>query len=422
MKKNTRYVSGRADIPEKMHCLPKWFTELHTDYDLSAWCFYGYLGTGCQIHGVSLMLQYKNEEYWAAFGLYIPGAHGKWSFAGTKNKTKLKVDDPTDSEKWAACGTVEIPGPGRIRIALLEGEFGQPDALYQLTADVCSAVDLFAAAGTDVTPDLFLDIQLRDKLGAVPVGYGPASFLPNWLTDNQLNIIDNFYGSSTSEYLQNSQPEMENQGSYYYSSPRLEPEDYTIVKWSEGEPHVQHGKCGCLWMDHVVQNFGELNHLSKEATVSWYWFAIPKLPGCHSLAVTSLWYEHAPDMLPFKSASLYTPCANHPEKVYTCLWDMDRIQITRDKEQKIYELTLEGNDECPSIALTLTAIEGNQTLGPAIEGLFKVTGTIDEQNVPDDCYAWGEISLPSTQTSTSLLSDIGKLIHEIKHPLFFSRK
>ncbi len=54
--------------------------------------------------------------------------------------------------------------------------------------------------------------------------------------------------------------------------------------------------------------------------------------------------------------------------------------------------------ERPRVDLTLTAVEGDQTLGSAIEGLFKVTGTIGSEDVGVDCFAWGEISLPSTQT------------------------
>jgi|GEM_PF-5815060 len=403
-KKTTQYVNSESGIPEKMKSLPKWFTELHDDYDLSAWCFYGYVGSGSDLLGISLMLQYKNGEYYAAFGLYRPGTNARWSFAGTISKTKLMVDHPIDGAPWSAYGDIDVPGPGRIRIHLESGEFGKPGAIYRLSADVCAFGDYFNPVGTVKYPDLFIDVTLKDVLGAVPIGYGPASFLPNWLTETEKNAINaSPYNGSLTDYLNTVCPLLTNQGSYYYSSPALKIEDYTVVEWAGEGPFVQTGSSGFLWMDSVVQTFGKLNELPHGAHVSWYWFAIPRLTDSQSLAVTQLWYTGVEDMEEFKSASMYS-AGNHPQ-----FWNMNDIQIQCITEAEKYTVQLSGGSN--PVNLTLTAIEGDQKLGPAIEGLFKVTGTIGTTQIGDDCYAWGEISLPSTQSRMmSKLSHLKELI------------
>lgn len=392
-KTNTHYVNNKSDIPEKMKSLSKWFTGLHNDYDLSAWCFYGYVGSGSDLLGISLLLQYKNGSYYAAFGLYRPGPTASWSFAGSISETELTVDTPTDGSPWSAYGEVDLPGPGRIRISLLSGAFGQPGAVYQLSADVCSFADLLPSVGSVKYPDLFIDVTIEDVIGAVPIGYGPASFLPNWFTQNEENEIMNSYGGSTANYLSQTNPALTNQGSYYYSSPALKVQAYTIVEWAGEAPFTQTGNSGFLWMDSVVQTFGELNHLPKGATVSWYWFAIPKLTDTQSLAVTQLWYTGVEDMKEFKSASLYSEFGNGFVDYF---WNMNDINIQCITKEKQYSVQL-LNSSTP-VDITLTAIPGDQKLGPAIEGLFKVSGTIGSTPIGGDCYAWGEISLPSTQT------------------------
>ena len=397
---DTLYVNHESGIPEGMMHLPNWLTKLQTEYNLSAWCFYGHVGSGKNTIGISFLLQRKNDLDYVEFGIYRPGPEGKWSFAGSL-VLPLLIDPPTESAPWAAWGPVVLPGLGGVKIALISGAFGKPGAVYRLTANVCS----YHPTNPN-TENVFVDITIKDIVGAFKIGYGNASFLPNWLTSAQkAEVNNNTYNSSTQKYLSAENPQMLNQGSYYYSS-ALEVQDYTVIEWKDGDPFIQRGNndsnnCGYLWMDNVTQTFGELEKFSNKnfkGTVSWHWFAIPRLTQTTSLAVTDLKYTKAPGFEDFKSASLYSAPASSPSSLTEHFWPMDEITVTSNPKEKTYTVKLSGSGE-NNINLTLTPLEGNQQLGPAIEGLFLVTGTVGTKRIEpcDYCYAWGELSNKKTQ-------------------------
>ena len=75
---------------------------------------------------------------------------------------------------------------------------------------------------------VYIEINLVDLLGTVREGFGPDSFLPNWLTTEQRNTILSTFGGSVENYFSSGIDKLTCQGSYYFSQPLLSVDSFTI--------------------------------------------------------------------------------------------------------------------------------------------------------------------------------------------------
>jgi len=113
-------------------------------------------------------------------------------------------------------------------------------------------------------------VVVRDVMGLVNEGYGPASFFPQWLLPAQRTLVTGIYGGSVENYLTSTSDPMNDQGSCYYSAPMLQVESFSITR--NGQV-ISQGSDGLLWMDIVYQSF----NTAAQAVVSsatWNFFSI----------------------------------------------------------------------------------------------------------------------------------------------------
>ncbi|MBL6943667.1 MAG: hypothetical protein ISR56_04800 [Bacteroidales bacterium] len=146
-------------------------------------------------------------------------------------------------------------------MSLISGNMGAADAEYILTADI---------------PDfngvrLHAEVQLRDRLGVVNQGYGPASFFPQYLSEEQRAQIMESPARSVSNYLEATGDPMSCQGSYYYSLPLMDVEQFSIKL--DDTISLSNGSDGLMWMDYVVQSYDQ-QASEVFSNASWDFYAI----------------------------------------------------------------------------------------------------------------------------------------------------
>lgn len=409
----TSYTNNPTGIPEKLKNRPKWLTSLLDEYDLTDWCFYGYVGSGDDITGVAVLFQKKMGKYTAVLGVYQPGIDSEWNLSASVY-VPLIVDPGTSSAPWSVEGIefLNIKGKnkalelGGCKVTLLGGAFGEPGAKYQIQGRVFGSYELN------------LDVEMTDNLGAFNVGYGPASFLPNYLFEDQFNTLNNEeFNGNLEKYLKIEAPKLSNQGSYYFSS-AMEVTKYNIIqKTKKGSVSTnENGANGFIWFDSVTQNFGELNHLPDGASVSWHWVAIPNfLPGV-ALAATKLVYkgDQKLNLQDVSSAALYAKNNLQGER-----WSSNEIFFKNQPSVngQVREFTLiMGKESAPNyVSLSFKALPGNQTVfGGATEGNYLVTGTFGEKNITeaDKVYAWCEMGYDERHASNSRLFGFRKAVEK----------
>lgn len=142
----------------------------------------------------------------------------------------------------------------------VSGTMGAPGALYQLQAMIPDTNAHFLVA----------DLLIRDRFGTISHGDGPASFFPQSLTDAQRNAIMHSSDRRVSSYLEATADPMSCQGSFYYSLPLLDVEEFSVYM---NQDLLSAGTRGLMWMDFVVQSYDE-KALEVFAKPSWSFYAI----------------------------------------------------------------------------------------------------------------------------------------------------
>jgi predicted secreted hydrolase len=274
-----------------------------------------------------------------------------------------------------------------MTMKLISGNMGEAGALYGLSADV---------------PDqlggrLQADVKVRDRLGAVNQGYGSASFFPQFLTASQSEEITRSFGNSVRDYLEATGDPMAGQGSYYYSLPLLDVEEFTIAR--NGAP-LSSGSGGTLWMDHVVQTYDQQAvEVLIDGEASWEFFSV-MLPEANA-AIMAIEITSANGTLPvatlFRGDSDRTrngalKAANN--------WEMDKIDIEEvpgtiwvsplTGQQYVQRHRVRLASQTLPVDLTITMVRENQEIvvGDTIkyEGLAVVEGTLGGEDVEGTAF------------------------------------
>ena len=393
--------------------LSAWLSASHPDYDMTSWCLFGNLigddgddGPG-RVDAVSAVVQLLRQPlvpscpnlfpclrlrtFEAGFTYDGAGSDGYRIFG-----TMGLMPSPTlaiTPEPWSVVVRWQQNGASRsvLCLSLVEGEMGRRAAVYMLTADVHDV------SGRRVQAE----IRLRDRLGIVNEGYGPASFLPQWLTPEQNIAIQQHCNHSVAGYLAQSGDAMACQGAYYYSAPLLDVVDFTL-RDQDGRVHA-HGRRGSLWLDFVVQSF----NAAAWQTVSgaaWTFFAIQFPEHDSALMISTVRTTSPPSTLP--TAKYFTASGERTANAALNAvheWSMDQIAIHADprslwtspisgaRYHLTYDIRLGGTDF--PVELRLQAVRPNQEIyvlgNSKYEGVFTVKGHVNAHGYHG--LAWGEL-------------------------------
>jgi hypothetical protein len=379
---------------ESAEQLSEYLASEHLEYDLDGWFFFGSLvdSTTPEDPGVFFisMQRIDVEEHGEKAPLvpivvaFNSASLGQYVFGGEYTAdTEPLVNIMSDP--W----TVEVVSPGQtepfIMMSLTSGSMGTAGAEYRLTADV---------------PDqlggrLQAEVLLRDRLGAVNQGYGTSSFFPQFLTDSQKEQITGSFGNSVGGYLESTGDPMSCQGSYYYSQPLMDVEQFTITR---NGASLSSGTDGLIWMDNVVQSYDE-QASEILADASWEFYSI-MLPEANS-AIMVIQITSATGTLPV--ATLFSEDSdrtrNSARKAMNS-WDTGQIDIeavpgtlwtspeTGLQYAQQHRIRLES-DTWPA-DLTIKMVRENQevVVGNTVkyEGLASVEGTLGGQAVTGTAF------------------------------------
>ena len=251
------------------------------------------------------------------------------------------------------------------------------------------------------TTPLQIDVRLRDVSGVGQWGYGPSGFFPQWLLPAQHDAVTSSYGGDVAAYLQATDQPLTDQGSYYYSSPVVDVESFTIT---EGGTVIASGDEGELLIDYVSQSFDPAAATVVEGGIQWTEFST-LLDGGRSLKVGQT-QQASVGTLPYamelrQDGPRLANGALEPSQ----RWDIGNITITPDttktwtspRSGKTYVMRytaeLKGANGTGDASFTYEAVIDDQEVSIAgrtvYEGLYKVTGTLDGATVTG--YAWAEI-------------------------------
>lgn len=260
--------------------LPKFIQTVNPDRNLDSWSYFGTLtGTSGRTYAFIFLIQ-------KSFPIQVPFFHHKLDFAmasgfndadrgihytetkGLAGGFALSVcaneAGPTvELNPWSLSGLCEpqIGDLNTISVKVTSGSYGDPGATYRI--EVLGLSGLFN-----------IRIDFTDVLGIVREGFGPDSFLINWITSAQRTIIDNNFGGSAEAFLASGQDDMACQGSYYFSQPLLRVTDFMITDLvALTVDNIDLGGINNMWFDSVTQSYDAAGvELLKGA--SWDFFAI----------------------------------------------------------------------------------------------------------------------------------------------------
>ncbi|TGL60475.1 hypothetical protein [Leptospira sarikeiensis] len=395
---SSNLILPQAQSPE---LLSGWLSKHHPRYNMSSWCFFGNItDENGKTAAINSIIQYQslpdNLPYIA-----------EWSYC----------DDQTDGYVLAPFlleeGNVEYASPfaitadynpintGILSLSLIYGEMGKRWSKYRMSGRVFSEPD----------GNLWeYELLLEDTFGVMQTGYGPSSFLPQWLFPDQTKVINSEFQGDIHKYLQSGKDDMLGQGSYYYSMPLLKVENFNITK--NGNPYSS-GKRGNIWVDYVVQSFGE-ESLKIVGSATWQFFAIqfPVLENYYNyqaammISIVEATVQSDPkETSDLKAARFYISDPYHVQynengsMISSFDWTFDQITYTVTKDADGYPTKFSIQLIAPKgkVELSGEAIRKNQMIKVVekYEGVFKVTANISFENGIEqpgaEGFAWAEI-------------------------------
>ncbi len=380
-------------------------------FDLQSYVFYGHLeSSDGEVIPFSTMTQRQAAELGTTSsaalrvsamtvntgdGVTIGGIDGVPSATETVSYTTNPFSLRTQSATTDAA-------PQYVDARVVEGQLGQPGAVIELTGQLTA--EKMSRPGGPTVP-LQVSVRLRDVAGVGQWGYGPSGFFPQWLLPGQHAAVTGEHGGDVGAYLAATGEPMTDQGSYYYSSPVVEVESFTI---SEGGSVVASGTGGEVLVDYVTQSFDAAAAAVVEGGVEWSEFST--LLGGRTMKVGVV-EQSSVGTLPY-AIELRADghhLANGSLEA-SRRWPIGSITLTPDtsatwtspRSGKTYVMRytaeLAGHDGSSSASLTYEAVIDDQELSVAgrtvYEGLYRVTGTLDGRTVHG--YAWAEIQPSGT--------------------------
>lgn len=399
--------------------LSAWLSSNHPDYDLVAWCFFGYLqgtdGSGQPVlDALSSIVQFNRNPlptpgrydpgYVAAFA-YNGEATNGYLVAGTLGTAPSPSLDLTPSPWSAAVNYGTATAPSAFTLSLASGQMGVKGATYRMQAD---ALDFQQRR-------LKAEILLVDRLGTINEGYGTAAFLPQWMTPAQQAAIRGQYAGNIQAYLARQADPMKGQGTYYYSLPLLEVQHFKVTGPDEMIYAQGHG--GMIWVDSVVQSYNQ-SEWKTLGSASWVFFSV-QFPGMNTALMVSVVFTIDP-VSELPTAKYFT--AGGPKTLNGALsaereWVFDQIAVMADPASAwrspasgvSYPMSwrvelgaptdLSSGGAAPDwpVFLTIDAVRNNQEIYIAgdppssskYEGIFRVQGRIGGRAC--EGMAWGEL-------------------------------
>jgi hypothetical protein len=285
------------------------FSSQNLEYDLDAWCYFGRLEGKKDTYALSLLLQKSVPTNEISLYYVVGGIVGrktqKYDLAGCIQLGLIHKDNPWSISGLCIDGTsISIATSG-----LVEGRGTE----YHITI---------------IQPEgLFVDIYAKDEYGIVPEGFGPNSFVPNWISTQQRKSVIENYNGSVGDYLRNTGDPMTCQGSYYFSQPLLKVTRFTIYKNNElidendcsgKSPSKNHGSV--IWVDKVSQSF-DANAIQNIKNSSWLFFAMSFLKDKMGIMITTV----QTDSGDYIQANLF-----RDGEVIN--WDLNKVTISPKKE------------------------------------------------------------------------------------------
>lgn len=384
-------------------------------FDLQSYVFYGHL---TDTNGTVIPFSTLSQTQPAPAGSGSPGAAGAprtaamtvntgsgMTIGGLQGLSDTTIEVSATSNPFSLRTQTSTSGqaPQYVEARVVEGQLGHPGAVIELTAQVEAVMMGGASAG--VTP-MQVSVRLRDVAGVGQWGFGPSGFFPQWIEPDQRAAITGTYGGSVADYLTASNDPMTDQGSYYYSSPVVDVEAFTITL--DGAV-VASGTDGELIADYVSQSFDAAAAAVVDNGVQWTEFST-LLDGGRTLKVgqteqSSVGTMPYAMMLTTDGARLANGALAASQR-----WNIGDITITADPGSTWtsprsgksyatkYTAELTGTDGEGSASFTYTAVIDDQEIdvaGRAVyEGLYAVSGSLDGQ--PISGYAWAEIQPTGT--------------------------
>ena len=398
------YSSG-LKLPQTQSAegLSDFFSFDQSGIHLQSYCIFGKLvEEGKPVNAYMSIVQRLDEEI-PDFGSYmfpivIAGAGfnnpetAHIIFGGSYGIAEL-TEAVTVTQPWHAHvespNTPPTPYPNNTTdMMLLSGVMGQKGARYKITSQTKDLEDGALETSVEVT----------DVMGIVNDGYGPASFFPQWLSEEQRAVINSTYGGSVGDYLEASGIPMTDQGSYYYSAPMLQVDSFTITR--NGQT-ISQGNDGLLWMDIVYQSFdAAAQEVIKSAT--WNFFTLQFPDENLAMMVTSVHNDSNGDL---PVATLFsttgTKSANGAlNSIYR--WNLQDIKIEPVSGKTWtspasnltyytqYKITL-GGEHKADLTVTMSWDEQELKVNDTVkyEGYADVSGTLDGKTVSGS--SWVEL-------------------------------
>ncbi|MDT3738831.1 MAG: hypothetical protein RO257_04945 [Candidatus Kapabacteria bacterium] len=397
------FYSSKAILPpgQSPEQLAGWFSKYHPRYNMSSWCFFGNITDDNGITAaISSIVQYQimpNQPPYIA----------EWSYCDEQTKGYVLAPFILENEN-----NVEYSSPfaitvdanpiygGLISLTLFSGRMGEAGAKYRMTGRVITEPDLL--------DEWEYELEMTDTFGTIQVGYGPSSFLPQWLNKNQRDIINDKYNSDVNKYLEQSQDDMTGQGSYYFTIPLLKVEHFNIIK--NGKPYFS-GTKGNMWIDYVVQGFNA-ESLPVLGSATWQFFALqfPEIEGYYGIQAAMMISivevkDASGEISTLSMAHFYYDDPYHSKKnengsrLAAFEWSMNNIQFEVIEYWENYPVKFKLTLSVPNGKSTVIygeAINNNQVVSAVkkYEGVFNIKADIyvnDFEVTNVKGFGWAEV-------------------------------
>lgn len=315
------YTMPHSQSPEG---LAGWMSSEQMEYDLDGWFFFGSLvdDTAPDDPGVFFIAMQRikvpgDGTDWqlvpAIVAFNSPAVDGQYLFGGiyTLDMAPFVV---VESDPWKVeVYNFEVQTDPIITMSLASGRMGAPGALYHLAASCPDQRGGYLQA----------EVLVRDRLGAVNQGYGTTSFFPQFLSGPQRSEITGLHDGSVGDYLQQTGDPMACQGSYYYSTPLMDVQEFFVAR---NFVPLSTGTKGTMWMDCIVQTYDQLAKEVLIGDASWEFFSI-MLPE-EDAAIMVIQIRSATGTLPV--ATLFSDKSDRTRnsaRKPAHRWDIDSISI-----------------------------------------------------------------------------------------------
>ena len=245
------------------------------------------------------------------------------------------------------------------------------------------------------------ELLMTDLFGCAQIGYGPSSFLPQWLTTAQKEIIEASFGGSVHAYLKDGRDDMVTQGSYYYSLPLLKVDNFSLRR--NGALHSA-GTDGNIWVDYVVQSFDQAGlGLVRHATWQFFGIQFPEIPGRPGYQAAIMVSIVTVPSSVLSVARFYDNDGLHAQngsREATFEWTIDQIHFQPVKSWNNFPVEVEISLQAPDATVTIfaKAVRDNQVILPdstnKYEGVFNVRADLAIRGIyanDVEGFAWGEV-------------------------------